>query len=97
MVHCRTCEVIGRLGYDVDGVPFPSFSSAFARAILDVEKAAYLGIEAVTRACCIGDVRRMVEKGRGARRIDDLGSDLGIARLRLLKDIVVVFERCLWN
>ena len=32
----------------------------------------------------------MVEMDLGAKRADDLGSDLGKARLRFLKDIVMV-------
>ena len=61
-------------------------------AILDVEKAAYLGCEIGRRVCLIAEVRWMVEKDRGERGEVVFGIHLGRALQRCLRDMVVKCE-----
>ena len=69
-------------------VPEPSFS----RAILEVEKALYLGLEATRHDCCSNEVWRKVESARCGHRAERDDKDLGVARAKFLKHIIMTSD-----
>ncbi len=66
-------------------VPWPSFS----RTALEVENAAYLGIEVALRVCCSIEVRGTDASVLGWHRADCLNNERGRAREKLLRDIIL--------
>ena len=66
-------------------LPSPSFS----HAILEVEKAAYLGLEATLQECCSIGERGVVDNARCGNFVDCLGTARKSEREKVLRDNIV--------
>ena len=62
---------------------------SFCHAILDVEKAQCLGLEASRHDCCGKDVERTVDSARCGPLMHRPGSERGTTRAKLLRDSIV--------
>ena len=66
-------------------VPSPCFS----HVVLDVEKGAYLGTEAIFQGCCRYGERRRVDRVRREHCAEMLGNDRGRVRMRFRRDNIM--------